>query len=121
MVVPIFNFPTICNVNFGIQPALLPLGSLSLGSRISGTERSVFLFCRRSEMLNIIVSLIAILYAVEVFTHLQRLINIYLWVIWFFFFRCVVAYASDLIFLQVSLNPHREKGLKSSSVSLDHS
>ncbi|XP_075488835.1 acyl-CoA hydrolase 2-like isoform X1 [Primulina tabacum] len=35
--------------------------------------------------------------------------------------RCVVAYASDLIFLQVSLNPHREKGLKSSSVSLDHS
>ncbi|XP_057805634.1 acyl-CoA hydrolase 2 isoform X2 [Salvia miltiorrhiza] len=35
--------------------------------------------------------------------------------------RCVVAYTSDLIFLQVSLNPHREKGLKSSSVSLDHS
>ncbi|PIM99965.1 Acyl-CoA thioesterase [Handroanthus impetiginosus] len=35
--------------------------------------------------------------------------------------RCVAAYASDLIFLQVSLNPHREKGLKSSSVSLDHS
>ncbi|KAG8363319.1 hypothetical protein BUALT_Bualt19G0010000 [Buddleja alternifolia] len=35
--------------------------------------------------------------------------------------RCVVAYASDLIFLQISLNPHREKGLKSSSVSLDHS
>ncbi|KAL3615653.1 Acyl-CoA hydrolase 2 [Castilleja foliolosa] len=34
--------------------------------------------------------------------------------------RCVAAYASDLIFLQVSLNPHREKGLKSSSVSLDH-
>ncbi|CAA0813622.1 Acyl-CoA thioesterase family protein [Striga hermonthica] len=35
--------------------------------------------------------------------------------------RCVVAYASDLMFLQISLNPHREKGLKSSSVSLDHS
>ncbi|XP_027335159.1 uncharacterized protein LOC113849443 isoform X2 [Abrus precatorius] len=35
--------------------------------------------------------------------------------------RCVVAYASDLIFLQVSLNPHREKGFKTRSVSLDHS
>ncbi|XP_022862362.1 uncharacterized protein LOC111382570 isoform X2 [Olea europaea var. sylvestris] len=35
--------------------------------------------------------------------------------------RCVAAYTSDLIFLQVSLNPHREKGLKSASVSLDHS
>ncbi|KAM7511993.1 hypothetical protein LguiB_010868 [Lonicera macranthoides] len=35
--------------------------------------------------------------------------------------RCVAAYASDLIFFQVSLNPHREKGLKSASVSLDHS
>ncbi|KAL6498809.1 Acyl-CoA hydrolase 2 [Orobanche gracilis] len=35
--------------------------------------------------------------------------------------RCVAAYASDLIFLQVSLNPHRGKGFKSSSVSLDHS
>ncbi|KAL3517160.1 hypothetical protein ACH5RR_024062 [Cinchona calisaya] len=35
--------------------------------------------------------------------------------------RCVAAYASDLIFLQVSLNPHRERGLKSASVSLDHS
>ncbi|KAL6513598.1 hypothetical protein OROGR_021084 [Orobanche gracilis] len=35
--------------------------------------------------------------------------------------RCVAAYASDLVVLQVSLNPHREKGLKSSSVSLDHS
>ncbi|KAL8028211.1 hypothetical protein ABFX02_14G144000 [Erythranthe guttata] len=38
--------------------------------------------------------------------------------------RCVAAYASDLIFLQVSLNPHRErdeKGLKTSCVSLDHS
>ncbi|KAL0347812.1 UNVERIFIED_CONTAM: Acyl-CoA thioesterase 2 [Sesamum calycinum] len=34
--------------------------------------------------------------------------------------RCVAAYASDLIFLQISLNPHREKGLKSASVSLDH-
>ncbi|XP_014633303.1 acyl-CoA thioesterase 2 isoform X3 [Glycine max] len=35
--------------------------------------------------------------------------------------RCVVAYASDLIFLQVSLNPHREKGFRTRSVSLDHS
>ncbi|XP_061371577.1 acyl-CoA hydrolase 2 [Gastrolobium bilobum] len=35
--------------------------------------------------------------------------------------RCVVAYASDLIFLQVSLNPHRGKGLKTRAVSLDHS
>ncbi|XP_028769205.1 uncharacterized protein LOC114726696 [Neltuma alba] len=34
--------------------------------------------------------------------------------------RCVVAYASDLIFLQVSLNPHRRKDLKTRSVSLDH-
>ncbi|KAJ0565611.1 putative palmitoyl-CoA hydrolase [Helianthus annuus] len=35
--------------------------------------------------------------------------------------RCVAAYTSDLIFLNVSLNPHREKGLKTSSISLDHS
>ncbi|KAL4562702.1 hypothetical protein LXL04_026732 [Taraxacum kok-saghyz] len=35
--------------------------------------------------------------------------------------RCVAAYTSDLIFLNVSLNPHRDKGLKTSSVSLDHS
>ncbi|KAL4024482.1 hypothetical protein IC575_012836 [Cucumis melo] len=35
--------------------------------------------------------------------------------------RCVVAYASDLIFLSVSLNPHRRKGLRTTSVSLDHS
>ncbi|KAF5731727.1 acyl-CoA thioesterase [Tripterygium wilfordii] len=34
--------------------------------------------------------------------------------------RCVAAYASDSIFLQVSVNPHRSKGLKISSVSLDH-
>lgn len=34
--------------------------------------------------------------------------------------RCVAAYTSDLIFLGVSLNPHRRKGLKTSSVSLDH-
>ncbi|XP_027350563.1 uncharacterized protein LOC113861748 isoform X1 [Abrus precatorius] len=34
--------------------------------------------------------------------------------------RCVVAYASDLIFLQVSLNPHRRKGMKARAVSLDH-
>ncbi|KAL9303960.1 hypothetical protein ACSQ67_021223 [Phaseolus vulgaris] len=35
--------------------------------------------------------------------------------------RCVVAFASDLIFLQVSLNPHREKDFRTRSVSLDHS
>ncbi|XP_019434675.1 PREDICTED: uncharacterized protein LOC109341269 isoform X1 [Lupinus angustifolius] len=35
--------------------------------------------------------------------------------------RCVVAYASDLIFLQVTLNPHRRKGFRTRSVSLDHS
>lgn len=35
--------------------------------------------------------------------------------------RCVAAYASDLIFLTVSLNPHRGRGLKATSISLDHS
>ncbi|XP_025823477.1 acyl-coenzyme A thioesterase 8 isoform X1 [Panicum hallii] len=35
--------------------------------------------------------------------------------------RCVVAYASDLLFSGVSLNSHREKGLKTYSLSLDHS
>ncbi|KAL1071628.1 hypothetical protein V6Z11_D11G100700 [Gossypium hirsutum] len=35
--------------------------------------------------------------------------------------RCVVAFASDLIFSAVSLNPHRRKGFKSASLSLDHS
>ncbi|XP_021280009.1 uncharacterized protein LOC110413497 [Herrania umbratica] len=35
--------------------------------------------------------------------------------------RCVVAFASDLIFSSVSLNPHRKKGFKSASLSLDHS
>ncbi|RWR97997.1 acyl-CoA thioesterase 2-like protein [Cinnamomum micranthum f. kanehirae] len=35
--------------------------------------------------------------------------------------RCVVAYASDLLFLGVSTNPHRTKGLKITSLSLDHS
>ncbi|XP_008811116.1 acyl-CoA thioesterase 2 [Phoenix dactylifera] len=35
--------------------------------------------------------------------------------------RCVVAYASDLIFAGVSLNPHKKKGLKTTSLSLDHS
>ncbi|KAF1884135.1 hypothetical protein Lal_00046424 [Lupinus albus] len=35
--------------------------------------------------------------------------------------RCVVAYSSDLIFIKVSLNPHRKKGLKAHVVSLDHS
>ncbi|XP_031110778.1 uncharacterized protein LOC116014946 [Ipomoea triloba] len=34
--------------------------------------------------------------------------------------RCVVAFASDLIFASVSTNPHRRKGLKTASVSLDH-
>ncbi|GAU44005.1 hypothetical protein TSUD_349370 [Trifolium subterraneum] len=34
--------------------------------------------------------------------------------------RCVVAYASDLIFLQVSLNPHRGRGFRARGVSLDH-
>jgi hypothetical protein len=36
-------------------------------------------------------------------------------------YRCVVAYASDLLYSGVSLNPHREKGLKTYSLSLDHS
>lgn len=35
--------------------------------------------------------------------------------------RCVAAYTSDLIFLTVSLNPHRKRGLKTAAVSLDHS
>ncbi|KAK7349518.1 hypothetical protein VNO77_06952 [Canavalia gladiata] len=35
--------------------------------------------------------------------------------------RCVVAYASDLMFLHVGLNPHRGKGIRTRSVSLDHS
>ncbi|KAJ6804421.1 acyl-coenzyme A thioesterase 8-like [Iris pallida] len=35
--------------------------------------------------------------------------------------RCVVAYASDLIFAGVSLNPHRKWGERTSSLSLDHS
>ncbi|XP_020591885.1 uncharacterized protein LOC110032560 isoform X1 [Phalaenopsis equestris] len=35
--------------------------------------------------------------------------------------RCVVAYASDLIFSGVSLDPHRQKGLKTALLSLDHS
>lgn len=35
--------------------------------------------------------------------------------------RCVVAYTSDLIFSAVSLNPHRRKGFRSASLSLDHS
>ncbi|URE29025.1 Acyl-CoA thioesterase [Musa troglodytarum] len=34
---------------------------------------------------------------------------------------CVVAYASDIIFSGVSLNPHRRKGVKTASLSLDHS
>ncbi|KAL1818519.1 hypothetical protein DCAR_0414728 [Daucus carota subsp. sativus] len=34
--------------------------------------------------------------------------------------RCIAAFTSDLVFLGVSLNPHRSKGLKTSSVSLDH-
>ncbi|KAJ4726937.1 Acyl-CoA thioesterase family protein [Melia azedarach] len=35
--------------------------------------------------------------------------------------RCAVAYASDLIFSSVGLNPHRRKGFRSVSLSLDHS
>lgn len=35
--------------------------------------------------------------------------------------RCVAAFASDLIFLDTSLLPHRRKGDKISSLSLDHS
>ncbi|KAI3741297.1 hypothetical protein L1987_58969 [Smallanthus sonchifolius] len=35
--------------------------------------------------------------------------------------RCVAAYTSDHITLNVSLNPHRRKGLKTSSASLNHS
>ncbi|XP_020527754.1 uncharacterized protein LOC18423021 isoform X2 [Amborella trichopoda] len=35
--------------------------------------------------------------------------------------RCVVAYTSDLIFLGTSLKPHQRKGVKMSSLSLDHS
>ncbi|XP_039124739.1 acyl-CoA thioesterase 2 isoform X2 [Dioscorea cayenensis subsp. rotundata] len=35
--------------------------------------------------------------------------------------RCVLAYASDLLFVGVSLNPHRRKGLKTTTLSLDHS
>ncbi|GAB2291012.1 Acyl-CoA hydrolase 2 [Dionaea muscipula] len=34
--------------------------------------------------------------------------------------RCVVAYASDLIFIGVSSNPHRRRGLKISALSLNH-
>ncbi|KAL6903839.1 hypothetical protein ACP4OV_004652 [Aristida adscensionis] len=35
--------------------------------------------------------------------------------------RCVVAYASDLLYSGVSLYPHLQKGLKTYSLSLDHS
>ncbi|XP_010540282.1 PREDICTED: uncharacterized protein LOC104814102 isoform X2 [Tarenaya hassleriana] len=35
--------------------------------------------------------------------------------------RCVVAYASDLIFAGLSLNPHRRRGLRLAALSLDHS
>ncbi|KAJ0245347.1 Cyclic nucleotide-binding domain-containing protein [Hirschfeldia incana] len=34
--------------------------------------------------------------------------------------RCVVAFASDLIFASISLNPHRRRGLRSAALSLDH-
>ncbi|CAO2835633.1 unnamed protein product [Amaranthus hypochondriacus] len=34
--------------------------------------------------------------------------------------RCVVAYASDLLFIEVSSNPHRKRGLKISVLSLNH-
>ncbi|CAH8371320.1 unnamed protein product [Eruca vesicaria subsp. sativa] len=35
--------------------------------------------------------------------------------------RCVVAFASDLIFACIGLNPHRRKGMSSAALSLDHS
>ncbi|KAM0015887.1 putative palmitoyl-CoA hydrolase [Helianthus debilis subsp. tardiflorus] len=35
--------------------------------------------------------------------------------------RCVGAYFSDLLFIQISLNPHRKEGVFPSSISLDHS
>ncbi|KAL8208052.1 hypothetical protein R6Q57_007464 [Mikania cordata] len=35
--------------------------------------------------------------------------------------RCVGAYFSDLLFIQISLNPHRSDGVFLSSLSLDHS
>ncbi|OVA14044.1 Cyclic nucleotide-binding domain [Macleaya cordata] len=35
--------------------------------------------------------------------------------------RCAVAYISDLILISISLNPHRKRGLKATSLSLDHS
>ncbi|KAI3711387.1 hypothetical protein L2E82_41430 [Cichorium intybus] len=35
--------------------------------------------------------------------------------------RCVGAYYSDLLFIQISLNPHRREGMSPSSISLDHS
>eukprot|EP00252_Welwitschia_mirabilis_P012171 TRINITY_DN27068_c0_g1_i1.p1 TRINITY_DN27068_c0_g1~~TRINITY_DN27068_c0_g1_i1.p1 ORF type:complete len:430 (-),score=83.90 TRINITY_DN27068_c0_g1_i1:130-1419(-) len=35
--------------------------------------------------------------------------------------RCVAAYASDLIFLETSMRPHRQKGQRISMLSLDHS
>lgn len=34
--------------------------------------------------------------------------------------RCAVAYASDLLFIEVSSNPHRRQGLKISCLSLNH-
>lgn len=34
--------------------------------------------------------------------------------------RCVVAYASDLLFMEVSSNPHRKRGLKIRVLSLNH-
>ncbi|XP_076937273.1 acyl-CoA hydrolase 2-like [Bidens hawaiensis] len=35
--------------------------------------------------------------------------------------RCVGAYFSDLLFIQISLNPHLREGIFPSSISLDHS
>ena len=35
--------------------------------------------------------------------------------------KCVAAFASDLIFISMSLNPDLNKGLKATSVSLDPS
>ncbi|KAG7614645.1 putative palmitoyl-CoA hydrolase [Arabidopsis thaliana] len=35
--------------------------------------------------------------------------------------RCVVAFASDLLFASISLNPHRREGMSVAALSLDHS
>jgi acyl-coenzyme A thioesterase 1/2/4 len=47
-------------------------------------------------------------------------INVLWYKLFLQYYRCAVAYASDLLYSGVSLNPHREKGLKTYSLSLDH-